>query len=254
MLHFLRRIRRGLINTGATRKYLLYAIGEIILVVIGILIALQINNWNEDSKLAIQETIIIENLLGNLKQAKIQSDHYIEQENQLIKSLISALGINPDQTQNDEISWSNTEFYKLMWDFESVVPVINTYSDIKNTGELSIIKNKNIRESFTDLELKIEGLNSQVADRLTVQQLRVDEIGVNEINFIPLLQKHKTNISISDEITNDYKSILSSPKTRNLLAIKLDLTYTTLNNRENLAKAIDQLILMLETELEVKTK
>ena len=254
MIKFFRKIRQNLLMENKTGKYFKYAIGEIVLVVIGILIALQINNWNEDSKLAKQETIIIQNLLGNLKQAKIQSNSYIEQENQLVKSLILALGINPDQTRNDKISWTNTEFYKLMWDFETAVPVINTYSDIKNTGELSTIKNKNIRENFTDLELKIESLNSQVADRLTVQQLRIDEIGINEINFIPLLQNLKTKISITDEITNDYKLILANPKTRNLLAIKLDLTYTTLNKREGLAKAIDQLILMLETELEVKTK
>ena len=47
MLTFLRKIRKSLLDTGATRKYLVYAVGEIALVVIGILIALQINNWNE---------------------------------------------------------------------------------------------------------------------------------------------------------------------------------------------------------------
>jgi hypothetical protein len=54
MLHFLRRIRRSLINTGATRKYLLYAVGEIALVMIGILLALQVNNWNEGNKESIR--------------------------------------------------------------------------------------------------------------------------------------------------------------------------------------------------------
>ena len=47
MLTFLRKIKRSLVESGSARKYLLYAIGEITLVVIGILIALQINNWNE---------------------------------------------------------------------------------------------------------------------------------------------------------------------------------------------------------------
>ncbi|MDG2450369.1 MAG: DUF6090 family protein, partial [Saprospiraceae bacterium] len=50
MLIFLKKIRKSLIDSGSTQKYLLYAIGEITLVVIGILIALQINNWNEESK------------------------------------------------------------------------------------------------------------------------------------------------------------------------------------------------------------
>ena len=50
MLTFLRNIRRSLIESSSVRKYLLYAIGEVGLVVIGILIALQINNWNEGRK------------------------------------------------------------------------------------------------------------------------------------------------------------------------------------------------------------
>ncbi len=50
MLKFFRKIRQKLIEEDNIRKYLLYAIGEIILVVIGILIALQVNNWNEKRK------------------------------------------------------------------------------------------------------------------------------------------------------------------------------------------------------------
>jgi hypothetical protein len=48
MLKFFRRIRKALLDSGSVHKYLLYAIGEIALVVIGILIALQVNNWNQD--------------------------------------------------------------------------------------------------------------------------------------------------------------------------------------------------------------
>ena len=50
MIKFFRKIRYNLIEKNRTGKYLKYAIGEIILVVIGILIALSINNWN-DSRL-----------------------------------------------------------------------------------------------------------------------------------------------------------------------------------------------------------
>ena len=51
MLKFFRRIRRKLLNEGSLRKYLVYAIGEILLVMVGILLALQVNNWNEGRKL-----------------------------------------------------------------------------------------------------------------------------------------------------------------------------------------------------------
>lgn len=72
MLTFLRRIRRSLIESGSARKYLLYAIGEIALVVIGILIALQINNWNEWRKDRKKEKIILNDIANNL-QINIQT-------------------------------------------------------------------------------------------------------------------------------------------------------------------------------------
>ena len=62
MIKFFRRIRQKLLTENKFSKYLLYAIGEIILVVIGILIALQINNWNEDRKAKNEEQRIIADL------------------------------------------------------------------------------------------------------------------------------------------------------------------------------------------------
>ena len=50
MIKFFRRIRQKLLSQGSLNKYLLYAIGEILLVMIGILLALQVNNWNEHRK------------------------------------------------------------------------------------------------------------------------------------------------------------------------------------------------------------
>ena len=66
MLTFFRKIRKALLDSGSTRKYLLYAVGEIALVVIGILIALQINNWNEDRKAKKLELSLLTELYDNL--------------------------------------------------------------------------------------------------------------------------------------------------------------------------------------------
>ncbi|MDC6389400.1 DUF6090 family protein [Maribacter sp. PR1] len=62
MIKFFRRIRKQLLSENKFNKYLLYAIGEIILVVIGILIALQINNWNEERLENNREKITVQNL------------------------------------------------------------------------------------------------------------------------------------------------------------------------------------------------
>ena len=66
MIKFFRKVRQKLLAENKFSRYLVYAIGEIILVVIGILIALQINNWNESRKERIQEVKLYENLLVSL--------------------------------------------------------------------------------------------------------------------------------------------------------------------------------------------
>jgi hypothetical protein len=68
MIKFFRSIRKNLLKEGKTTKYLKYAIGEIVLVVIGILIALQINNWNEDRKERIVEKDVLNDILTSLEQ------------------------------------------------------------------------------------------------------------------------------------------------------------------------------------------
>ena len=74
MLNFFRRIRRNLANQNKFVQYSRYAIGEIILVVIGILIALQINNWNEKKKEKLNEAKILKTLNEEFLENKITLD------------------------------------------------------------------------------------------------------------------------------------------------------------------------------------
>jgi len=82
MLTFFRRIRKSLLDGGATRKYLLYALGEILLVIIGILIALQINNLNHELK-------EVKTLISDLMNAQIYILDEIEKEENLKQKLIA---------------------------------------------------------------------------------------------------------------------------------------------------------------------
>ncbi|OIQ36704.1 MAG: hypothetical protein BM563_10335 [Bacteroidetes bacterium MedPE-SWsnd-G1] len=67
MIKFFRRIRQQLLNEGKTGRYFKYAFGEIILVVLGILIALQINNWNERRMSKAMEELLYDQILKELK-------------------------------------------------------------------------------------------------------------------------------------------------------------------------------------------
>ena len=75
MIKFFRRIRQRLLADGKVKNYALYAIGEIALIVIGILLAFQINNWNETQKTRRTEAKIIVNLI----------DEFIRNHNELVR-------------------------------------------------------------------------------------------------------------------------------------------------------------------------
>lgn len=77
MIKFFRKIRYDLIEKKETGKYLKYAIGEIILVVIGILIALQINNWNQSRKAESLELALYKTILDNVNDEYLNIDWHI---------------------------------------------------------------------------------------------------------------------------------------------------------------------------------
>ena len=67
MLKFFRKIRKKLIDEGNLKRYLIYAVGEVLLVMIGILLALQVNNWNEQKKELKKESKLLSQLVLDLK-------------------------------------------------------------------------------------------------------------------------------------------------------------------------------------------
>lgn len=78
MPNFFHNIRGRLLKEGRFVKYLRYAIGEIVLVVVGILIALQVNNWNERRKMEIRKDFYIQSIAGDLKNDLKSLDRKIE--------------------------------------------------------------------------------------------------------------------------------------------------------------------------------
>ena len=78
MIKFFRKIRRKLIDEGNLKRYLLYAFGEIFLVVIGILIALQINNWNQNRLGTKEEQRIFQDILDEFQRYQFLCENSIE--------------------------------------------------------------------------------------------------------------------------------------------------------------------------------
>ena len=156
MIKFFRKIRQRLVIEDKFSKYLLYAIGEIILVVIGILIALQINNWNEKQKNKQQELIILENILQDLKNDKVGLIDIIERRTSKAASAeIMANyynGVKISKLSDYYFHWTNV----LYW--EAHYPRNIAFKELINSGNVSIIKSTSIRNSLLDINASYEEL------------------------------------------------------------------------------------------------
>ena len=92
MIKFFRKIRQRLLLENKLSKYSLYAIGEILLVVIGILIALQINNQNDLRKERIKEIHYLENIKTDLNINLLEMDRYLDIRTESIEGAKRILG------------------------------------------------------------------------------------------------------------------------------------------------------------------
>ena len=133
MIKFFRHIRKSLLMENKTGKYFKYAIGEIILVVIGILIALQINNWNENSK----ETEQLRNILTRVTQDFDNNSSEITYTLKTTKENINFIdNINKGLVSKDSLRNDNDYFNKYIIAFSG-------FEDIKiNTDGIDLLKTK----------------------------------------------------------------------------------------------------------------
>ena len=139
MIKFFRQIRRDLMEKNKILKYLMYAIGEIVLVVIGILIALSINNWNEEQKDLRQEQLILKQLRSEYKSNLAQLEEKVLMRNEGIEAcniLLHQID-NPDAVNEDE-------FYKSFWQIIRDPTFDPIKNDIVGSEKLRLIRNEEL--------------------------------------------------------------------------------------------------------------
>ena len=162
MLTLFRKIRKSLIESSSVRKYLLYAIGEIALVVIGILIALQVNNWNERKRaIALGQDYLIKlekdlsDDLLYLDSLRIVYNEWNEQATYILDTVLSGeykrlKGINEYTVGRTSMNFLNIN--------ES------TYGEMFSGGERVIYQNQQlvflIKSYYQNAEVELEKLNS----------------------------------------------------------------------------------------------
>ncbi len=149
MIKFFRKIRQRLLTENKFSKYLLYAIGEIVLVVIGILIALQINNWNEHQKVIKAEKEILKNLTQEFQSNKgeLQRQKTIViktfESNRLLMSYFGKEKRHLQGMNMDSLIFSSVEF-------DQYSPSENAIQDLVQSGRFDLISNDRLKNLLFD--------------------------------------------------------------------------------------------------------
>ena len=164
MIKFFRKIRQNLIMQNKTSKYFKYAIGEIILVVIGILIALQINNWNENRKELYNEAKILKTLNDEFSENKITLDSTLVLLNStadalsfVLKNISRKPKINLTPIQLDSVLyytisnqyWKRSEY---------------TLRNLENSGKLSSLTNQKLKANLYEYSLAVTDIEDKDGD------------------------------------------------------------------------------------------
>ncbi|QIE58001.1 hypothetical protein G5B37_03940 [Rasiella rasia] len=207
MIKFFRKIRQKLLTENKFSKYLLYAIGEIILVVIGILIALSINNWNENrkSKNLAQENYL--NLLTSLEQDSITVNLTIKRNTIGLDALrkiipleknVELLELPEDKLNEYLMSFGNAG--------RSFIPKSGVYNLLTSNNGFDLIKSDKIKsllinlydyqyKAYEDLDSQIDNkyhnqLGSILKEKIGIVVEYTPELPITQSTTPELFEKH----------------------------------------------------------------
>ena len=184
MIKLFRKIRYDLMEKNNTGKpalpagrYFKYAIGEIVLVVIGILIALQINNWNEEKKARLRSLTLLENLVGEIKQDSIYFDNVYHAEKNIF---LNAAHLLFNAHADSGFVIENDSVMGMAFRFACFTPVIkfsdNAYIELTSSDLLNKFKSETLKNDLHEYYSQIKFLNMYSEQTHQISNDLIDEL------------------------------------------------------------------------------
>lgn len=240
MIKFFRQIRFKLMKQNKTSRYFKYAIGEIILVVIGILIALQINNWNQERLDTIDKNKLIENL----------NVEFLENKKQLEEIVNSYASCKNASVNLQTYIGNNKGFNKRVIDslIDGVFPIVdympsdNAINSIVQSGKLNLLENTPISKKLSDWKSKIHIIKSR-EEKLEIWIFN---------NLIPYLNKYISwrdvgvagnyNWATPSALKTDYEHIFNDLEFENILENHIYFVDQSLKRNKEAYDLIEEII------------
>lgn len=258
MIKFFRKIRYDLIEKNKTGKYLKYAIGEIILVVIGILIALSLNNWKQNLDNRGEEMRILSGLKQEFEVNLIELERNIKLNTSTVESSIKLIDLI--RTENPFADYRHVDsLLYVVYMFGSFDAQRGLIDEIIGSGKLSIIKDSDLRDRLTSFSGVLDNAEEDYIIRVNYY---MDHIIPYLSKYIPLVNKDQYMDFSSWSDTYKTKKLSESTfkarydeidllQLENLIAIhKLNNDFVSLNESE-LRTFFQETLKMINNNLEL---
>ena len=243
MIKFFRHIRYNLMETGKTGKYLKYAIGEIILVVIGILIALSINNWNENRKLQSEELKLLFDIKSNLETTLVNLKNDVNQTKNdiLLYSKIESY-IKQDLAYSTEL---DSSFAHLTF-WSSPFITSTAYNTLQSKG-LDLIKSEHLKNNIVNL---YEVIFARLMEDYNKSEWNLSQTVITKFFSKHIRRLHNQDLFLARP--NDFESLKTNDEFKNILSMLLRQRKRGLNFFDDSTVALEALIKEIETELQTR--
>lgn len=145
MLRLFSSVRKTLINEGKTSRYVRYALGEVLLIMVGIILALQFNNWNEGRKLEQERRELIEGLIAdfqtNRDRAKESRSQAVNVMSEMATTMESVMANDPSITQENLDSFHEAKYLGLQYR-----PLLGRYHSAVSNGSIDLLDEPSLIE------------------------------------------------------------------------------------------------------------
>lgn len=209
MLRFFRHVRKRLIIDKSITKYLLYALGEILLVMVGILLALQVNNWNNKKQDREEYQVMLKNLSQDLLQDKESLEQLQHQLNNRIKNanlLLQTLATDFSITDSTAVFRA---LYQVGWIF-NFQPAFATYNEILNSGKLGIIPASDLKKELAGYKTLVD-TDKKIIDSYTEGLKLVEKLSINTFKETVPLQTASGKTIAERKVEFDLETLRNNP-------------------------------------------
>jgi uncharacterized protein YbcV (DUF1398 family) len=191
VFRFLTRLRKDSGAGKRFRNYIFYAVGEIVLVVIGILIALQINNWNNQRKLEDKEVAYLKDIKENLLHDYENLEAYLAYNELKIALLDSSIVLVASEKPVIEVARTMNRRMPELTTYRYFYPRRTAFDNMVNAENIALIRDEALRESLSEYYFDKALINTTQERTKTMNRTFVDYFSPFILNRETLGQFYK---------------------------------------------------------------